>query len=336
MAKDAISLRDVAAVAGVSVPTASKVLRGQGNVSEATRERILAAAKRLDYQPNALGQFLAQGRSATIGVLTMNAPGAFTMPVLTGATTAFGLRELSVLVSDAHLDRALFAATVRKLRARNIDGLLVVGDGSSADIHSISAGFTVPVVYAYGSSDDAEDASFLHDGYGAGRSAGEHLVSIGCRRIAHVSASEDDRSARDRSAGLADALSSAGLFLDPALVLRGDWSQAWGREAAQRLIAEGRDFDAVCCGNDTIATAVAGVLAEAGIRVPADVAITGMDNIAGLTGQHDNSLTTIDLRLSALGDRAANFLADVIAGTAYAPGRHVEPAVLVRGLSTAR
>lgn len=336
MAKDAISLRDVAALAGVSVPTASKVLRGQGKVSDATRERILSVAKRLDYQPNALGQFLAQGRSATVGVLTVNAPGAFTMPVLTGATTALGARDLSVLVSDAHLDRALFAATARKLRARNIDGLLVIGDGSSSDIHSVSAGFTVPVVYAYGHSDDAEDASFLHDGYGAGRLAGEHLVSIGSRRIAHVTASDEDRSARDRLAGLADALSDAGLALDPELVHRGDWSQAWGREAAQRLVASGREFDAVCCGNDTMATAVAGVLAEAGIRVPTDVAITGMDNLAGLTGQDDNSLTTIDLRLSALGDRAANYLADVIGGTEYAPGRHVEPALLVAGLSTAR
>ncbi|MEV8241487.1 substrate-binding domain-containing protein [Microbacterium testaceum] len=101
-------------------------------------------------------------------------------------------------------------------------------------------------------------------------------------------------------------------------------------------VASGREFDAVCCGNDTMATAVAGVLAEAGIRVPTDVAITGMDNLAGLTGQDDNSLTTIDLRLSALGDRAANYLADVIGGTEYAPGRHVEPALLVAGLSTAR
>ncbi|OWP23227.1 hypothetical protein CBF90_00245 [Microbacterium sp. AISO3] len=335
MARKAISLRDVAAVAGVSVSTVSKVLRGQGKASDATRERIFEAAERLDFQPNALGQFLVQGRSATVGVLTMNAPGAFTMPVLTGATTTLGTRDLSVLVTDSHLDRTVLAATVRKLRARSIDGLLVVGDGSGSEIRSVTAGFPAPVVYVYGISDDAADASFVHDGYAAGKRAGEHLLASGRRRIAHITASADDHSARERADGLAAALAAAGTDLAPELVLRGDWSRGWGREAAERLIASGERFDAVCCGNDTIARAVIAALAEAGVRVPEDVAITGMDNISGLTGQDDESLTTIDFRLADLGARAAAHLADVIDGQSYEPGLHRIAGDLVAGESTA-
>lgn len=335
MSRKAISLKDVAAIAGVSVSTASKVLRGGGKASDATRERILDAAARLDYEPNALGQFLAQGRSATIGVLTLNAPGAFTMPVLTGATTALGARDLSVLVSDSRLDRSLITATVRKFRARKVDGLLVVGDGSGTAMRSVTEGFTVPVVYAYGVSDDPEDVSFLHNGELAGELAGRHLLSLGRRRIAHISASLDDHSARERAAGLATALAEAGVELVGGTGLHGDWSRSWGRRAAEDLLASGFEFDAVFCGNDTIATAASEVFRQAGLRIPEDVAIVGFDNLAGLMDQHDRTLTTIDPLLSTVGARAAEYLADAIEGGEFVPGLHRVDGVLIEGESTA-
>lgn len=334
MTRKAISLRDVAAIAGVSVSTASKVLRGQGKASDATRERILEAAARLDYEPNALGQFLAQGRSATIGVLTLNAPGAFTMPVLTGATTTLGARDLSVLVSDSRLDRTLLTATVRKFRARKVDGLLVVGDGSGSAMRSVTAGFTVPVVYAYGVSDDPDDASFVHNGYVAGQIAGRHLVSLGRRRIAHFGASLDDQSARERAEGLQSVLAEAGLELAGGSGFHGDWSRSWGRRAAEDLLASGAEFDAVFCGNDTIAMAAAEVFRQAGLRIPDDVAIVGFDNLAGLMDQHDRTLTTIDPLLSTVGARAAEYLADAIDGGEYVPGVHRVDGVLIEGEST--
>ncbi|WP_368498305.1 LacI family DNA-binding transcriptional regulator [Herbiconiux sp. A18JL235] len=334
MERKAVSLRDVAAVAGVSLSTASKVLRGQGKASEATRKRILEAAERLDFQPNALGQFLAQGRSATIGILAENAPGAFTMPVLTGATTAFGERDLSVLVYDSHLDRTVLSSTVRKLKARKVDGLLMIGDGTGTDMHSVSEGFSVPVVYAYGVSDDPHDASFMHDGFLAGRLAAEHLIGLGRTRLAHITASPSDLSALARAEGLRAGLADAGLSLVSGQPLHGDWSRSWGIEAARRLLAGGESFDAVFCGNDTIASAVQEVLRDAGTRVPEDVAIVGMDNLSGLSGQHDGLLTTIDPHLTELGAVAARYLADAIEGGEYEGGVHTIPCTLIPGEST--
>ncbi|MFB4350802.1 LacI family DNA-binding transcriptional regulator [Microbacterium sp. CR_7] len=334
MSSKAISLKDVAAIAGVSVSTASKVLRGGGKASDATRERILEAAARLDYEPNALGQFLAQGRSATIGVLTLNAPGAFTMPVLTAATTALGARDLSVLVSDSRLDRAVVAATVRKFRARKVDGLLVVGDGSGTAMRSVTAGFTVPVVYAYGFSDEPDDVSFVHNGQVAGELAGRHLLGLGRRRIAHIGASLDDHSARERAEGLTSVLAAEGLELVGGAGFHGDWSRSWGRRAAEDLVASGLEFDAVFCGNDTIAMAASEVFRQAGLRIPADVAIVGFDNLAGLMDQHDRTLTTIDPLLSTVGERAAEYLADAIGGGAYEPGVHRVDGILIEGESS--
>jgi len=335
MARKPVSLRDVAAVAGVSASTASRVLNGQGRVSDATRQRIVEAAERLDFQPNALARSLVSGRSHTIGVLAVNAPGAFVMPVLTGATTRLGEHDLSALIYDSHLDRDLLAATVRKLRARRIDGLLVLGDGSRSGMRSVSEGFAVPVVYAYGVSDDAQDASFLHDGRLAGQIAGEHLLSLGRRRIAHITAWDYDLSARARAEGLSSALDAAGVELVLGHPLHGDWSRQWGVRAAQELLASGAPFDAVFCGNDEIALGVYSVLRDAGLRVPGDVALVGMDNMSGMLGHADTLLTTIDPRLNALGAAAADYLVAAIDGGPYEGGLHSVPCTLVLGESTA-
>jgi LacI family transcriptional regulator len=198
----------------------------------------------------------------------------------------------------------------------------------------VSEGFGVPVVYVYGVSDDPDDASFMHDGFLAGRLAAEHLLGLGRTRIAHITAAPSDLSALARAEGLRAALAEAGLPLAGGQPLHGDWTRAWGIEAARRLLAGGEPFDAVFCGNDTIATAVQEVLRESGLRVPDDVAIVGMDNLTGLSGQDDGLLTTIDPNLTELGAVAARYLADAIEGGEYSAGVHTIPCTLVPGEST--
>jgi len=326
MPRPPVRLADVAAVAGVSVPTASKVLNGGGRVSPATRDRILQAAARLDFQPDALAQFFATGRSRTVGVLTQNAPATFTMPVLVGAMTTLGAHSLATLVLDG-----VGPDNVRTLQARRIDGLLVVGDGFGAPIHSVTAQFDVPVVYAFGISDRADDVSFVPDSVGAGRSGAEHLLDIGRRRIAHVTASRD-LAADERMAGLEATLTEAGLQLVTP-PLRGEWTRAWGVVAARRLLAGGVEFDAVFCGNDQIAQGVFTVLRDAGLRVPEDVALIGMDNGPGVRDEGDHLLSTIDPNLGELGAAAARHLiAPEAAG--QGPGVVRQPCTLIVGAST--
>jgi len=308
MSEKTVTLGDVAAVAGVSRPTVSRVLNGQGRVSEATRQRILEAAERLDFRPNALAKFFATGRSQTIGILTENAPGAYTMPVLTGAVTALGRLDMAALVYDAHFDAALLRENVRSLRARQIDGVLVIGDGGASALRSVSSSFAVPAVYAYGFSSDPADTSFLHDGEGAGRLAGEHLLEVGRTRIAHITGPPENHSAIARARGLAGALERAGVGIAGGAPLWGDWTSEWGRTAAAQLLDRGVEFDGIFCGNDNIAGAVIDVLRERGRTVPDDVAVVGMDNVAGMMGQNHIALTTIDPGLVALGAAAAEHL----------------------------
>jgi LacI family transcriptional regulator len=328
-----VTLSDVAAAAKVDLSTASRVLRGEGRVSADTRERILETAKRLDFRPNAQAQFLARGISKTVGVLTMNAPAIFAMPVLTGVNTALGRLDIATLLYDARTDASLLQESVRKLHARRIDGLLVLGDGlMRTPLHSISDGFDVPVAYAYATSDDPADAWFMPDGVMAGRMATEHLIDIGRRKIVHVT-SKHDIGAHDRAKGFTAAMKHAGLPIVLGQPMKGDWTRRWGAAATARLLEQKVDFDAIFCGNDQIALGAYGVLRAAGVRIPDDVALVGVDNWEGLVGNGDPLLTTIDPNLFGVGQSAAQFLTAATEG-AYEAGGHYEPASLILGETT--
>ncbi|MFD7530861.1 MULTISPECIES: LacI family DNA-binding transcriptional regulator [unclassified Streptomyces] len=326
-----VTLSDVAAVAGVSLSTASRALNGGGRVSTATRSRIAEAARRLDFRPNALAQSFALGRSRTIGVLAQNARGAFTEPVLVGAVTHLGSREQACLLYDTGFDPDTMAESVRRLLARRVDGLLVLGDDLRAEMRSVTAEFSVPVAYAYGLTDREGDSCHIPDSRMAGRLAGEHLLSLGRRRIAHITGEAADTAATGREQGLLAALADAGLR-PAADTLRGDWSRAWGATACRRLIGSGARFDAVFCGNDQIALGAESVLQQSGRRVPDDVALVGVDNWEYvISGQSTRHLTTVDTGLAALGSAAAAQVAD----GREAPGTHTHPCTLVVGATTA-
>ncbi|GAA3341278.1 LacI family DNA-binding transcriptional regulator [Curtobacterium pusillum] len=328
----AVTLSDVAREAGVDLSTASRVLRGTGRVSATTRQRILDAADRLDFRPNAQAQFLATGISKTVGVLTINGYGTFTLPVLAGLTSTLGQQDVATLLYDVREDPEILQESVKKFRARQIDGLLVLGDGLQAPLHSVTANLQVPVVYAFATSDSPDDSCFMPDGEMAGRIAAEHLLALGRRRIATVTAA-DDIAAADRTRGLVETIRSAGGSLALDQPLERDWTRLWGAEAAERIADRIDEVDAVFCGNDQIALGILGVLRARGIRVPEDVALVGYDNWEGMVGQGNNLLTTVDPRLSEIGAAAARALVHAIDGSA-APGAHHEPCELVTGEST--
>ncbi len=322
-----VTLSDVAAVAGVSVSTASRALNGEGRVSAQTRARIEGAARRLDFRPNRIAQSLALGRSRTVAILTDRASNTFSRLVIIGAANYLGSQEQAALLRDSHQNRREMAERISELRARRIDGVVVIGDGLDHVTRSVTAEFAVPVSYAFTVSDEPADAMFVPDNERAGRIAGEHLVEVGRRRVAHVAAAGDDNAAQLRAKGLREALESAGLDL-AGDVLHGAWSERWGREAGQRIVAEGWHVDAVFCGNDHIARGVESALTAAGRRVPDDVALVGVDNWEGLivdqSSQHH--LTTIDVGLAAMGEAAA---AHVLAGAEDAGMHYQEPRLIV-------
>lgn len=321
----------MAAVAGVSLSTASKALHDNPRVSAVTRLRVREAAERLDFRPDALAQSFASGRSRTIGVLTHRAANTFSQPVVIGAVLELGRQQRAVLVHDGDIkDRSGIEESIRELQARRIDGVLVVGDGHERPTASLTHHFRVPVSYAFTASDADDDVVFLPDNETAGRLAATHLLARGRRRIAHITGPKDSLAVQLREKGLHEVLAGEGLRVAADVQRRG-WSHAWGATAMTRLLDSGADVDAVFCGNDHIALGALEVCAQRGVRVPQDIALVGVDNWEGVVvDQGVRQLTTVDLELNRLGRLAA---ASLLGGRPE-PGQHHTAPTLVPGPSS--
>ncbi|WP_326826314.1 LacI family transcriptional regulator [Streptosporangium sp. NBC_01639] len=322
----AVTINDVASRAGVSIATASKALNGKNDVRAETRQRVLRAAEELAFQPNALARGLLSGQTRTVGLLTSDSVGRFGIPVLLGAEDAFGAGKMAVMLCDARGDAIREQHYVRTLLSRRVDGLIVVGESTNIR-PSISRDLPIPVVYAYGASDDPDDVSFVPDDVGGAELAVRHLVAMGRRRIAHVTGPENYKASQDRAEGMRLALAEAGLT-QVGETLHGPWSQRWGRHAAEMLLMGEPDVDAVFCGSDQIAAGFVEAARERGRRVPDSVAVVGYDNWEVLSTETRPALTTVDMNLEALGRTAAQHLFAAIDGRAT-PGVHRTPCRLV-------
>ena len=329
-----VTVADVAALAGVSTGTVSKALNGRGELRQATREKVLAAAAELGFQPNLLARGLLSGRTYLVGVLTTDSIGRFTIPLLTGAEDALGAGQMSMLLCESRGDPIREQHYLRVLLARRVDGIIVTG--RSSDMRpSLGRGFPVPVVYALVQSDDEQDLSILHDDENGAELAVRHLLATGRRRIAHITGPLRHIATQHRLAGTLSALSEAGVSMVGGEPLTGEWSEAWGREAALRLVRSGEPFDGVFGASDQIARGVTDGLRESGIDVPHQVGVVGVDNWDVIVEASRPPLTTVDLQLSELGHIAATRLLSAIEGVDIGSGIERVPCRLVARQSTA-
>ena len=325
-------------MAGVSIATASKALNGRTNVHPDTRRRVVEAAERLAFTPNSLAKAMLAGQTGTVGLLTNDLEGRFSIPILMGAEDAFGAGRMSVFLCDARGDAIREQHHLRALLGRRVDGLIVVG--STTDPRpSLGQELPVPVIYAYAPSDDPGDVSLVPDNVNAGCLAVEHLVATGHRRIAHISGDVSYAAARDRAAGADQALAAAGLPLAGGHVRYGSWSEAWGRSATHTLLDGEPDVDAILCGSDQIARGVLDALRDRGLAVPDEVAVMGFDNWEPMVAGARPQLTSVDMNFQALGRRAAERLVAAMGGrgseSAARPGIETTPCrVVVRGSTT--
>jgi LacI family transcriptional regulator len=322
------TIRDVAESAGVSVGTASKALNGQGKLRAETIERVMHAAQRLGFAPNTLAQALLAGRSFTVGLITTDSFGRFSIPVMLGAEDALGTGQVSVFMCDTRDDAERERRYVEMLWARRVDGLIVTGRRIEPR-PPVQVPPGIPVVYAMtqpagGTGQRAGGGAVLPDDEGGGRAAAAHLLAIGRRRIAHIAGPERFLAARLRARGFPASLAEAGAT--PCGEIRfGEWSEHWGREAAGLLLADRPD--AIFCGSDQIARGVADTLRAVGRRIPDDVALVGFDNWLPMAMGALPPLTSIDPCLEEVGRVAATRLLAAIGGE-HADDVHRVPARL--------
>ncbi|HEV6953377.1 MAG TPA: LacI family DNA-binding transcriptional regulator [Promicromonospora sp.] len=352
-----VRITDVAALAGVAPGTASKALNGTGSLRESTRERVREAAERLGFVPDVTARSLSARRSFTVGLLSTDSAGRFSLPVVLGAENALVGGELSALLATARHDPVREQHHVRALVARRVDGIIVTGR-TTEPREPIRV--PMPVVYAFAPSADPEDASVVPDDATGMRLVTEHLLGLGRRRIAFVGGRVEQPASTARYETLVAELAARGLeVVGPPLY--GDWSEQWGRRAVDLVLGSaggGRDLvsastsggarpdldadtrsrpgrgdlpvDAIVFASDQIARGGCDRLRELGIRVPDDVAVTGYDDWEVMSLASRPPLTTVDMQLELLGQRAAELLIAAIEGEPTHGVERLAPRLVVR------
>jgi LacI family transcriptional regulator len=327
------TVSQIAAEAGVSPGTVSKVLNGQGQLRAATRERVLRAADQLGSPRVGSTKPAGAPRTYTVGVLTTDYIGRFTIPILEGAEDVLGAGRMAMILCASRDDPIREQHYLRSLLDRHVDGIIVTSRASDPR-PSIGHDFPVPVVYALAQSDDPDDVSVLHDDEEGARKAVAHLIDTGRRRVVHIAGATRHTATQNRLRGARTALEEAGLDFVAGTPMFGEWSESWGREAIQRLLRSDVEFDGVFCGSDQIARGALDALREADRKVPAEFGVVGVDNWDVVVESSRPMLTSVDLNLPEIGRRAAARLLEMIDGSEPQSGVERVPCRLVRRGST--
>jgi len=312
----ATTIHDVAARAGVSVATVSRVLNGKAVVRAATQRQVLAAAKALRYAPNVAARSLSSRRSQTIGIVLPDVHGEFFSEVIRGVDLAARRAGYHILVSGSHSDTGEMMEVLAAMRGR-VDGLVVMApDVALAALpRALPAGLPLVLLNSLA---DGHDAITI-DNYGGAQLMMRHLAGLGHVRIAFIKGPRQNADARERLRGYRDAMrgharSRSGTRAGkpaPRWELAGDFTEESGRTAARALLAAAPRPTAIFAANDSMAVGALAALAEAGVQVPGEMSVAGFDDIP-VARYVTPPLTTIRVDIADLGRRAFGLLHDAI------------------------
>lgn len=305
----AVTIKDVAKAANVSVASVSRALNGSSSVTEETRKLVLETARALRYVPHTGARSLSTSRTNTVGVVLPDLYGEFFSELIRGIDVAARRRGLHLLVSSSHGDAEEAGAALRAMRGR-VDGLIVMSPHVDAGFLAANLPDTLPIVLLNTHDTGHQCSALTVDNYGGAASMVQHLVEMGRRRVMMITGPLNNFESEERLRGFRETLARLVPDLDPneLTVLRGDFTEESGYRAGHQLQSLKRLPDAVFAANDMMAIGCLFALNEAGLQVPRDLALVGFDDIP--TARFVTPpLTTVRVRISDMGTRALETLA---------------------------
>jgi LacI family transcriptional regulator len=310
-----VKLKDIASVLGVSVVTVSKALRNHPDISAATRDRVLLKVAELGYRPNLTARSLVTGRSSLIGLIVPDLSHPFFTDIAKSLSLALRRHGYFLMVSSSEEDPVLEREEIEHMLAHRLDALAVATCQSNPEpLRKIQEGET-PLILLDRSFKEMRSHFVGSDDYAVAKIAVEHLLSIGCKRIAHIRGPENSVGQR-RLKGFLDTVKKHRKGMPSEYLIQAPRADVEGYQngvsALRRLLELDRPPDGIFCYNDVVAM---GVIAEAlrhGINVPKQLAVIGCGNLI-----YDDEirvpLSSVDQRSNEIGSRAAKLILEILA-----------------------
>ncbi len=329
-----VRMKDIARDLGVSVVTVSKVLRNHADISEETRERVLARMRELDYRPNLAARSLVTGRTYLVGLIVPSLLHPFFAEIAKSLSEVLRQQGYYLIISSSEEEPELEAQEIRHLLERRLDTLIIASCHTATDLFKTIEKDGTPYILI-DRSFAGHSANFVGvDDEAVGMLATQHLIHIGCKRIAHIRGPETSTGLQ-RLQGYKQALAKNGIELKPEYIIaeaKGDVeTRQRGCNAMTRLLQLDPRPDGVFCFNDPMAVGAMQCALERGVRIPEDVALIGCGNL-----NYDDTLriplSSIDQRSSTIGTEAARLALSILKSKNPVPSESVilEPQLVVR------
>lgn len=304
MKKKNYTSQDVAEIAGVSQSTVSRVFAGNTNVSEKKRKKILAAAEKLDYKPNAHARSLITRRTMMIGIVMRNIRNPFYSAVLEifhNRLSALGYHLIFINSENEEIQES----EITQLLEYNVEGVIITDALLSSSASQKFKRYGIVVILFNRYTEQLESSAVFCDNYLAAKQIATYLVEMGHQSLAFISGPSDTSTTIDRLKGFKEVLEErkiTDLMIEP-----GNYTFESGFKAAQELMTKNKSIDAIFCGNDIIALGVMDALRTIGLRIPEDVSVVGFDNIR-MSEWPSYALTTWEQPLEEMVDMAVELL----------------------------
>ncbi len=297
------SLKDVARLAGVSLSTASNALNRKELVAEKTRNKVLSAAEKLNYKPNAVARSLVTGNTRTVGLLIPDISDPYFTEIAKGVDEYARAHDYSVILCNTGRDQVTEERYFRILKEKRVDGIIFTGGGRDNDRHLLQAEDSTSIVVV--GRHNVSFTAVMVDNTRAATEVTNFLLDKGHNRIGFIAGTLSYTVSQDRLKGYREALFRKGIACDPMLIREEDFKAKGGHRAADFMLnlPSERRPTAIICANDQMAIGAMGAIWGRGLQVPGDIAVIGFDDIpmASLTCP---PLTTVRLPMYDMGYKA--------------------------------
>lgn len=335
-----VRMKDIAKDLGVSVITISKVLRDHPDIGDNTRERVLARIKELDYRPNLAARSLVTGRTYLVGLVVPDLLHPFFAEIAKSLSEVLRNNGYYLIVSSSDEDPELEEQEINHLLARRLDTLIIASCRSTVDVLFRIEKQNIPYVLIDRNFPGLSPNFVGVDDEAVGRIATQHLIDIGCKRIAHIRVPETSPGVR-RLEGYKRALAQDGrryieeyIIAEPKADVE---SRQRGRDAMRELLKLKQKPDAIFCFNDPLAMGAMNYALDQGLRIPDDIAIIGCGNL-----HYDDSLrvplSSVDQHSRRIGEEAARLTLRILNSKIPPKPETVvlQPKLIVRGSTLRR